>query len=67
VFSRGIVAGAAGAKETPMTAQKVDDHVEINEEEVRSGQTGVHLRYILIVSTLMVVAAFGLVAVFAGP
>lgn len=50
-----------------MTAQKVGDHVEINEEEVRSGQTGVHLRYILIVSTLMVVAAFGLVAVFSGP
>jgi hypothetical protein len=50
-----------------MTARKVEDHVEINEEEVRSGQTGVHLRYILIVSTLMVVAAFGLVAVFAGP
>jgi hypothetical protein len=46
-----------------MTANRVGDHVEINEEEVRSGQTGVHLRYILLVSTLMVVAAFGLVAV----
>jgi hypothetical protein len=45
-----------------MSANQVGDHVEINEEEVRSGQTGVHLRYILIVSTLLVVAAFGLVA-----
>ena len=46
-----------------MTANRVGDHVEINEEDVRSGQTGVHLRYILLVSTLLVVAAFGLVAV----
>jgi hypothetical protein len=46
-----------------MSANQVEDHVEINEEEVRSGQTGVHLRYILIVSTLLVVAAFGFVAV----
>jgi hypothetical protein len=46
-----------------MSVNQVGDHVEINEEEVRSGQTGVHLRYILIVSTLLVVAAFGLVAV----
>jgi len=46
-----------------MTAQKVGDHVEINEEEARSGQTGVHLRYILIVSILLVIAAFGIVAV----
>jgi hypothetical protein len=46
-----------------MTAHKVGEHVEINEEDVRSGQTGVHLRYILLVSTLLVVAAFGLVAV----
>jgi len=46
-----------------MTAQKVGDHVEINEEEARSGQTGVHLRHILIVSILLVIAAFGIVAV----
>jgi hypothetical protein len=46
-----------------MTARKVGDHVEINEEDVRSGQTGVHLRYILLVSILLVVAAFGLVGV----
>jgi hypothetical protein len=47
-----------------MAAERIGDHVEINEEEVRSGQTGVHLRYILLVSTLLVVAAFGLVALF---
>jgi hypothetical protein len=46
-----------------MTARKVGDHVEINEEDVRSGQTGVHLRYILLASILLVVAAFGLVGV----
>jgi len=46
-----------------MTAQKVGDHVEINEEEARSSQTGVHLRYIRIVSILLVIAAFGIVAV----
>lgn len=46
-----------------MTALKVDDHVEIGEEDVRSGQTGVHLRYILLFSTLLVIAAFGIVVV----
>lgn len=45
-----------------MTAHNVDGHVEIEEEEVRAGQTGVHLRYILITSMLLVTAGFGLAA-----
>ncbi|MDP3740086.1 MAG: hypothetical protein Q8R02_22065 [Hyphomonadaceae bacterium] len=46
-----------------MTAHKVEDHVELNEEDARSGRTGMHLRYILIASILLVVAGFGVVAV----
>ncbi len=46
-----------------MTANKVGDHVELDGEDARSGQTGVHLRYILIASILLVVAGFALVAV----
>jgi hypothetical protein len=46
-----------------MTAIKVEDHVELNGEDARSGQTGVHLRYILMASILLVMAGFGLVAV----
>ena len=47
-----------------MTARRVGDHVEITEEDVRSGRTGVHLRYILLFSTLLVVAGIGIVALF---
>lgn len=46
-----------------MTAHKVEDHFELNEEDARSGQTGVHLRYILLASLLLVLAGFGIVAV----
>lgn len=45
-----------------MTIRRVGAHVEMDEEEARSGQTGVHVRYVLITSTLMVVAGFLLVA-----
>ncbi len=45
-----------------MTAKHVDGHVELPEEDARAGQTGVHLRYILIFSTLLVAVGFGLVA-----
>lgn len=48
-----------------MTARLVGDHVEIQEEEARAGQTGVHLRYILIVSTLLVALGFGAAALAA--
>ena len=47
-----------------MTARKVENHVELGEEEARSGQTGLHLRYVLLISTLLVLAGFGVVAIF---
>ncbi len=47
-----------------MTARKVGDHVEVEEEEVRSGQTGHHVRYVLVFSTLLVLIGFGLAAIF---
>lgn len=47
-----------------MTARKVDDHVEIEQEEARAGQTGVHLRYILIASVVLVLVGFAGVAIF---
>lgn len=48
-----------------MTARRVGGHVEVEEEEVRAGQTGVHVRYILIISTLLVAAGFGVAALAA--
>lgn len=47
-----------------MTARKVGDHVEVEAEEARAGQTGTHLRYILMGSLLLVIVGFGLVAIF---
>ena len=47
-----------------MTARHVGDHVEVPEEEARSGQTGVHVRYVLIFSTLLVMAGLGIAAIF---
>lgn len=47
-----------------MTARKVGDHVEIEQEEARAGQTGVHMRYILIASVLLVLAGLGIAAIF---
>jgi len=48
-----------------MTAKHVDGHVELPEEEARAGQTGVHLRYVLIFSTILVALGFGLAALSA--
>lgn len=45
-----------------MTARKVGDHVEVEEEEVRAGQTGVGLRYVLIAGVVLVIIGFGIVA-----
>jgi hypothetical protein len=45
-----------------MTAHKVGDHVEIEEEEVRAGQTGMHVRVIMTVSIILVLIGFGVVA-----
>lgn len=47
-----------------MTARKVGDHVEIPEEEARSGRTGMHVRYILAASVVLVLIGFGLTAIF---
>lgn len=47
-----------------MTARKVGNHVEMVEEEARSGQTGVHVRYILVFSTLLVLIGFAAAAIF---
>jgi len=43
-----------------MTARKVGDHVELNEEEARAGRTGMHVRQIMIVSIVLVVIAFAI-------
>ena len=45
-----------------MTARKVANHVEIDEVDARSGQTGVHVRYILVFSTLLVALGIGVAA-----
>lgn len=45
-----------------MTARKVGEHVEVNEDEARAGETGHHVRYILAAGVAAVVVGFGLVA-----
>jgi hypothetical protein len=45
-----------------MTARKVGDHVEMDEDEARAGQTGKHVRAIMAVSILLVLIGFGLAA-----
>jgi len=45
-----------------MTARKVGNHVEVEEEEVRAGQTGVGVRYVLIAGVVLVIIGFGAVA-----
>ncbi len=47
-----------------MTARKVGDHVEVDEEEARSGQTGLHVRYVLAFSIVLVLIGLGIVAIF---
>jgi len=45
-----------------MTARKVGDHVELDEDEARAGQTGKHVRYILAFGVILVVIGFALTA-----
>lgn len=45
-----------------MTARKVGGHVELEEEEARAGQTGLHVRQIMAYSLLLVLAGIGLAA-----
>jgi hypothetical protein len=47
-----------------MTARKVGDHVEVDEEEARSGQTGLHVRYVLAFSIVLVLIGLGIVVIF---
>jgi len=56
-------AGARGTKRRPIvSARKVGDHVEIDKEDVRAGQTGNHVRYILGAGVVLVIIGFGAVA-----
>lgn len=41
-----------------MSARKVGDHVEIDQEEARAGRTGMHVRQIMAISIALVVLAF---------
>lgn len=45
-----------------MSARKVGDHVEVEEEEVRAGQTGLGVRYILAFGVILVVIGFAFAA-----
>jgi hypothetical protein len=45
-----------------MSARKVGEHVEVNQDEARAGETGHHVRYILAFGVLLVVVGFGAVA-----
>jgi hypothetical protein len=47
-----------------MTARKVGEHVELDQEEARAGRTGVHLRKIMTVSIILVVVAFAALGLF---
>lgn len=41
-----------------MTARKVGDHVEVDQDEARAGQTGMHVRYIMAASIVLVLLGF---------
>lgn len=45
-----------------MTARKVGEHVEIQQDEARAGETGHHVRYILAAGIVLVVIGFGAMA-----
>lgn len=45
-----------------MPPRNVGDHVEVNQEEARGGETGHHVRYILAVGVALVVVGFAAVA-----
>ena len=45
-----------------MTAHKVGDHIEVEAEEVRAGQTGTGMRYVLAAAVALVVVGFAFAA-----
>ncbi|MBS0386084.1 MAG: hypothetical protein JSS00_12125 [Proteobacteria bacterium] len=47
-----------------MTARRVGNHVELDKEEARAGQSGLGVRYVLAISTLLVLFGFALVVLF---
>ena len=48
-----------------MTAHKVGDHVELDKDEARAGQSGTGVRIVLMISTLLVLVGLGLAALLA--
>jgi len=57
---------ASGARRSLMTARKVGDHVELDKDEARAGQSGTGVRLVLIISTVLVLVGFAFVALFHG-
>ena len=47
-----------------MPARKVGDHVEVNKEDARAGQSGTGVRFVLMISTALVLIGFAFVALF---
>jgi hypothetical protein len=45
-----------------MTAHKVGGHVELDKDEARAGQSGTGVRIVLMISILLVLVGFALVA-----
>ncbi len=45
-----------------MSVHHVNDHVEVQEEEVRAGQTGTGLRFVLAAGVILVVIGFAFAA-----
>lgn len=45
-----------------MTVHKVGNHVEVDEEDVRAGQTGLGMRYVLAIGVILVVIGFAFAA-----
>jgi len=45
-----------------MTARKVGDHVEVEKDDARAGETGHHVRYILVFGVVLVIVGFAAVA-----
>jgi hypothetical protein len=43
-------------------SRKVGDHVEMNQEEARAGETGHHVRYILAFGVVLVVLGFAAIS-----
>ena len=42
-------------------SRRVGDHVEMDQEEARAGETGHHVRYILAFGVVLVILGFGAV------